>query len=517
MTPLLSPVFNMRRNRQRRRKALPVTAERPRPFGFSRSMALAEAQSPPPEFPPSVTIPHTDDAIEWSFEGDSLIVDFSRLQGIDGTPQVNGWITLEKHPDLQPFRARGIGSDPGIFYRLSTDCPQVTAALDGPTNAVVSAPYRVEAPELPPWADDEDLAASARQLEYCQRVFWRWGRNNFRRYLREVFRTAPISGFYVGEIVADLVDIDGTEFLMPHLPAYRAPWTVRKWINQGETLRGIQFNFTGTDSFGGFGADGQSRVVIPIEKLMHIASGQVGANWEGVSWLRPVWQHIKMLQSLLQTWALSTEINGVGTMIVTTSESAPIAVDASDLIEEHLGNYAAEDVPTINLPPGMDIKHISPQQQIPDMTAHVIVLERMISMALKNSHSLIALQKTGSFAARADASSEARDGWKFIADEFISNPIETQIFERFIRINFPEDVAAGRIFVPQLNVAEVAARDPKEAIDTIAAAAAAGLLDHPEFGDVIRGIVGLPAKTLPVTAEPETSSPVTEELELPDA
>ena len=446
----------------------------------------------PASLPPSVVIPHTDDAIRWEFEGDSLVVDFGKLQGIAGTPQVNGWITLEKHPDLQPFRARGIWSDPGIFYRLSTDCPQVTAALDSPTNAIVSAPYRVEAPELPPWADAEDNAAAARQLEYCQRVFWRWGRNNFRRYLREVLRTAPIAGFYVGEIVADLVDIDGTEFLMPDLPAYRAPWTVQKWINQNDTLRGIQFSFTGTDAFGNHGADGQQRVVIPIEKLMHIAAGQVGANWEGVSWLRPVWMHITMLQKLLQLWSAAVQVNALGTLFFTSDIDAPIAVDTSDLIEEHSGNYTAEDVPSMNLPPGMDAKHLSPQQQLPDLTAYVIVLERMIAMALKNSHSLIALQKAGSFAARSDASSEARDGWKFIADEFISNPIETQIFERFIRINFPEDVAAGRIFVPQLNVSEATVQDPKAFIDAVSAAKSAGLLDDPELGSFFHDMLGLP-------------------------
>lgn len=446
----------------------------------------------PAIFPPSALVPHSEYNLEWEYEGETLIVDFNVAQGITGIPISRGYITLETHPDLAPFKARGIWSDPGVFYKLAHDTPQVTAAMDAPTNAIVSAPYRVEPTELPPWADDEDKAAQARQLEFCQRVFHRWGRNNWRRYCRDVMRTAPISGFYLGEMTADLVDVDGVAYLMPDLPEYRAPWTVREWIHQTDTLRGVKFNFGGTDSWGTYGVNGDPLVVIPIEKLVHIASGQVGSNWEGVSWLRPVWMHIKFLQSALSLWALANQVNALGTLVSTSPVGSPVSSTTADTIEKQANNYVARDVPTIGMPPGHDLKHISPQQQLPDMTPFVIILERMIAMALKNAHSLIALQKAGSYAARADASSEARDGWKFIADEFISNPVETQIFERFIRLNFPMDAAAGRVYVPELKVDEVQVQDPKEVIDAIAAAQDAGLLDHPKYGAHIREMVGLP-------------------------
>ena len=508
---------------KRRRKSLPARGLRltraalaptptPKPqlhlSAFSRSRApeqphnLAHLDVGPAPYLPDSESPY--DPLETSYDGTELTVDFSKYQGQSGTPSYRGYITLEQNPDLVPYKARGIYTDPGRYYLQSTNTPQVAAALDGPISAIISAPYRVEATQLPSWATPEDKEAQARHLEFCQRVFEWWGRNNFKRYLREVLRTAPISGFYLGELTAEMQG----EHLYPRLPEYRAPWTVVRWIHQLDRLRGAEFSFSAIDSWGQRTPEDEqnsNRVIIPVEKLVHIAAGQVGSNYEGISWLRSVTTHIQMLQTTLQLWALAEEVNGVGTFIASTPDTE--ALQAKDMLEklkEHLGNYAATDVPTVIMPPGWELDHKSPQQQVPDFTPHIIVLERMISMALKNSHSLIALQKAGSFAARADASAEARAGFKFIADEFINNPIESQIFERFLRINFPEDAAAGRIYTPQLVIDDPAVSDPKALIEATALAAERGLLEHPTYGPHFIKMLGLP---MPEPAVDGTEAP----------
>ena len=501
----------MRSVRRKRQNTFPVKADAPKAVVKSfRRFDLAEVE-PPKSFPTSRIIPTDDLPVETEFQGSSLRVDYGVVQGMDGTPTSRGWITLEKNPSIVPLKARGILTDPGVFYTLAQNSPEVSAALDGPTNAVVSAPFRVEAPPLPPWAGPEDELARDRQLEFCQRVFYRWTPNRFKQYLREVFRTAPVQGFYTGEITAELVNDGERDWLMPNLPQIRQTWNVWEWIHQEGNLRGIWYRYFGTDSFGVSGVDGETSVKIPIEKLLYIGAGRVGSNWEGVSWLRPVWMHIKMLQKCLQLWALACEVNGLGILVAySPSAGQAIANDYNDIMDEFAGNTAAEDVPYIVLPPGVDLKHISPGQQIPDMTPLIIILERMIAKALKNSHSLIALQKAGSFAARSDASSEARDGWKFIAEEFISGPIEEQIFRRFIEINFPEDAEAGRIYPPELRVADTSVKDPTAVVETTAKAMESGLLDHPEFGEHFREILGLPrAKEVP--ADDVNTLPVTEE------
>ncbi len=433
-----------------------------------------------------------DNAIAWEFEGQPLTVDFSRILGVSGTPLSLGHVQLEKHPDLQPFLARGINSNPGLYHELAKS-PEVESALSGPSHSIVSAKFQVTKGKLPKWSTFDDEIARDRQFAFCERVFYSWGAKAFRTYLREVFATAPISGFYTGEISAELETFGGREWLMPTLPQFRAPWRVRRWIHQGDALRGVEYEFTSIDTFGrmGSGNTKSSQVVIPIEKLVHIAAGQVGSNWEGVSWLRSSWQHLKILQNVTQLWALACEVNALGTMVATSDKDNKTPLDYSKVLNEHLGNYTAQDVPYVEMTPGWDLKSLSPNTQIPDLTNFVNFLERQIAKSLGNAHSLIALQKAGSFAARSDASAEARQAWNYISEEFVSDPIESQIFRRFIKLNFPADAAAGRIFVPNISTVDQSQADPTVSLDNLIKADASGLLQG-EHADFVRRLLKLP-------------------------
>ena len=49
--------------------------------------------------------------------------------GRPGLPWSMGRLRLEQNPDLIPVRARGCGSDPGVFFQLARTSAQVQAAL----------------------------------------------------------------------------------------------------------------------------------------------------------------------------------------------------------------------------------------------------------------------------------------------------------------------------------------------------------------------------------------------------
>ena len=473
-----------------RRQAEPETRGVPTSGAIQRLRVLQDLPCGMEERAPYLPVAGQPYALtQCDYQGESLKVDFSHFQGVSGCPTYNGWISLEHNPDLVPFLARGSWSTPGKFYRQAVSTPQVGAALDPAISAIVAAPYTVTATKLPPWASQIDKDVQSKHLEFCQRMLLSWPRNKFRAYLREVLWTAMVMGFYLGEITAQR---DKFGYLMPNLPKWRAPWAVQRWITQLDDLRGVEFNFGGTDSWGRTTESGKNRIIIPKEKLMHVVSNQIGNNFEGISFLRPISVYIDMLADAMRVWALANEVNAVGTMVGTEDPSA--TVDLLAVLKEQLGNYSAVDIPFFALPSGAKIEHISPQSQLPDLSAYILILERFIAMSLGNSHQLIALQGAGSFAARKDGSEESREAWRFLGDTFINNPIETQLFERFLRINFPEDVAAGRLYVPQLGVQNILTEDVPAIVKSTIEARDSGLLEDPILGPHFREKLGLPSE-----------------------
>lgn len=144
-------------------------------------------------------------------------------------------------------------------------------------------------------------------------------------------------------------------------------------------------------------------------------------------------------------------------------------------MEEHLNNYEAQHVPWVILPPGGEYEVRSPLTQLPQLGSHLDRLERVVLMSLKGSHQLIALQKAGSYAAREDASREAREALSYIVARYVQ-PIWGQVIGAIIKANWPEDWAAGRIYIAPLLVGDMTASDAPERVNALSTAVSGGLL-----------------------------------------
>ena len=177
-------------------------------------------------------------------------VNISSAAAWSGIPSSRGKIRLEKDPELTPLRARGCGSDPGEFYDM-LNTSEVESSLEEYVSAVVSAPLGIEPAEVPFWHlhDDRHKVAAQRHYEYAARVWYEWTRPGKIRDLwlmvSEMARTAPIFGFYVGEIVAKphVWQLTGDPvprvYWVPEPLHWRAPWSVREWILQDDEQVGV--------------------------------------------------------------------------------------------------------------------------------------------------------------------------------------------------------------------------------------------------------------------------------------
>lgn len=440
-----------------------------------------------------------------TYRGDAYEVDFAKRAGMPGLPWSLGQLRLEHHNSLQPFQARGLGSDPGIYWQMRS-MPHVTSALMDYISALAGVPWRVERADIPEWVrrDPEKLAAAERQFRYCERLWSEWDRadseRNFNEWVMELLQYALICGFCLHEIVADRQtwDIDGTskEYLVPRLEL-RAPWTVREWLLSAEErpIGVVQqlMHVVSSD-----GKAGPWEVVLPWDKVMHFSILSAGgSDLEGFSlFIRPAYNPLQMLQEFLQLQSLAAEVNGVGTIEVYKHDPNVPDMSQTDrsILEEHLLSFRAGHVPWLIPPPGYRLAFHSPQNLVPDFTPQIAMLERISMLAVGQSHKMIGLFQHGSFAARDSAEDSARILYEYPARR-IARLFE-RLFSRAIAMNFPADAAMGNIFPPAVRYSQVRQRDNKAHAETLREYVDAGLLTA-TFSDeaVVRKALDMPALT----------------------
>ena len=427
------------------------------------------------------------------YRGTRLAVPVDRyleMEGSQGIPYRQGRLDLEYNRSLEPFRARGTSGDVGEYFKLSSAMPMVRDAISSPIAAISSAPWRLERPTLPEYwkGSAREQAHQERldeQYEYCSYVWAQWtgtgAEVSWRDWINDILQFSLISGFYLGELVGDLQDVQlggrARQVIVPQIPPCIMPWTVEEWVfagNPSNMLAVTQRTYAQTDSFG---SSGPGSVVLPWSKVIHQAYMPASTgDMEGRSILRPAWAPLKMKQKLLQVQALGIEVNALGMVVVKQDPLTPLSEDALADLQLSLENWTAEQASFIILPPGNhEIEFKSPSQVVPDLSSQLAALDGVIGKALGNSHKLMGISSHGSFAARSDASSEARNNYEHLG-LYVARVAE-RVMRRFIEINFPLDKELGMIFCPSINHAAIVEPDKQRRAATLATLVGAGLIE----------------------------------------
>ena len=409
-----------------------------------------------------------------------------------GLPWRDGQLYLEHDPALAPVFARGLGSDPGVYWRLRT-MPQTISALDDLTSAVVTSPWRLVRDDLPDWAanDPAQVAAADRHAALADRIWYHWshclGQRGLRALITEKIEFSFVCGFSLHEILLEprVMNLgDGPRlYLFPNqIPELRAPWSVKKWLTQCEFPIGVVQTLSQVmDTNGNTGA---YEVVIPWRKLDHFTLRQAGpTDLEGLSALRPARRALMALQQVYQLQALSVEVNGVGTITLSkdNAEAPPLTEAQREEVALFFDSYKAEHMPWFIPPDGYSFRIVSAQTTVPDLSSQVQIYSNAAGMALNQSHKLIGLHSHGSFAARAAATDAAAESYMLPTVRVADNL--SGLLRRILRANFPQDEV---IFAPRVEFAHVNGEAVKLYSD-------AGYIT-PDAGDedIIREDLGLP-------------------------
>lgn len=398
--------------------------------------------------------------------------------GGEGLPWRNGRLRIEKNPKLTPFRARGLGSDVGKYLDMFNSNPFAQEGLLRSVKTVVSAPWRLEKPVLPEYIEGEERE----QAEFEMEQQWRWQQEcwvswrqpgqeyGWSSWVHDAALWPKVSGFYLGEIVFSLDD-DGMPDLLK-LPQFRAPWTVREWIFQGETWVGVLQTLSQFTDSGG--ATGKFQQAIPREKLIHIARVPKGpTDLEGTAALRSPWTYLKMLEMCYQLQALGIEVDALGTWTIEIDSKANVDRAAIEQLEQFLLNYRGENVPFARVPAGVTLKKSRPNDAMADLSGPIASLERAAMLGMGGAHLLMSLQGVGSNAARESGSADSRDEFDLEAQAI------EEAAERLLRVGlevrFP---GHQRHYVAAVRSGHIETRDKTELAAVIEGLAKVGFMTY---------------------------------------
>lgn len=501
-------------SRRRKNTKPPITAARPTAPGVSVSalmlqaitqavqqrarMAAADVETPRPALALGDMCREVQEGVA------AHAVQWETQQSLSGVQRASGIIQIERNPELSPYRARGFGADPGLWWDLR-NLPETGAPLSRLTREVASTPLYLVPATLPEWASEVDEHLAAMQMELAQRWFHAWT-NDPEQHLGDVVRDlvdyAPACGFTTMELtgqhgIITLSDGYTVESLVPDLPAVIAPWSTRYWITKGRKFCGAIYNFSSVQDRDG--GRGDFEVFIPAEKLVVVSHDANGQNYEGRSVMRPIFQQLHQIRDLYKLQALGAEIHALGELWFTQQATsgaqggtAPtLSPDVVAQLIHVLNTRGAFYVPGAILPPGVEPVYGQSKANMPDLTPMIRILREAIALVMGDEHRLMGTGAVGSYAARADASDDAKSPLDFTLETLVARPLET-VLARFLGMAFP----GAPIFCPRVSWGQVAT-DKSQWIADVAAAKAAGLLDDPDFGDQVRDALNLPPRSQP--------------------
>lgn len=191
----------------------------------------------------------------------------------------HGLPSLEDNPRLHPYYARGLHDDHGVYHEMARGDGAIAGTLAILYREIVRAHYRIS---LPPDATAQEREAG----EFVEAMLGlgsaRWGygwiSGGFRRLLFHALQSF-VYGFSALEVTWTLRPWRGRTVLAPAGAAWRAPWSVDRWVWRGDDVVGMsQQTREGLLT---------KRRIIPADALLLFTNGHLDGNPEGTSMLRP--------------------------------------------------------------------------------------------------------------------------------------------------------------------------------------------------------------------------------------
>lgn len=399
----------------------------------------------------------------------------------DGLPWSAGLPATETNPELMPYLARGLTSQPSVWGDLAKT-PAAAQALEGPVKSLGALRVQVDAAASEPWHGTLEAQLVAKHHAYCAQLLAQWGARATSQLVEDLLRTPATYGFGLWELVftSRWFNLDGQRQLLPALtpPCWIAPSSVRWWVTERGQPRGVLLDSSAQADQGSVGG----LLGLPWAKVLWVGFRASGSNLEGESLMRPVFRELQMYRTVRQLQVLALEINALGDKVVTLGEKTSGAV--LDALKSHFRSFVARLVPYLLLPPGCTYEWISGDSAVPDFGPVLDQLRKDLAAALDTTSELLGVNSPGgSYALKVEADAGQRQGYLWLWRRCVSQPM-AEVFQRALELAFPDD---GVWFPGTLRPEDTKAKDSGAWATTAATLETAGLLRA-------RGVVGREAR-----------------------
>lgn len=389
-------------------------------------------------------------------------------RGRTGTQAFHGFIATDEYvPELTGL------SGLRTFDKMRRSDGMVKAVLRGLMMPLLSAEW-----EIVPADDDEKNTEIGEEIEdgLFEGLTTSW-----QDTLRQILSFLPF-GFGVFETVFEVRDVDGEQKFMLRKLAPRLQKTILKFNTADDG--GLE---TVTQST--YGSRGFENIDIDIGRLLVFVNEKEGADWMGLSVLRPAYKHWWIKDTLYRIQAMAAERWGVGIPSVT------LPPDQSDddnvrKAENILASLRAHERGYVVWPAGYLFSLITSSQgggQQMDLLPMIQHHDRMIAVAMLEQFLTLGSNDVGSWALSADQSGLFLMVEQSIGD-YVCDIINRHLIPRWVDYNY-----AGVKEYPKLKVTKIETRKAVELLSGLANAANAGLITpDDDIEDDLREMNGLP-------------------------
>lgn len=262
--------------------------------------------------------------------------------------------------------------------------------------------------------------------------------------------------------------------------APRLQRTIHQWkLARDGGLESIRQNLFGSSPGDGF-------VDIPVEKLAVYVHDQEGANWTGMSALRPAYKHWFIKDQLYRFQAMNAERFGVGIPVVTVGPDDSGDTQKMDRAEAIGEGVRAHEKGNVTLPHDWKFMIAGIEGQVLDLEPAIRAHDSAITRSVLANFLSLGEKREGSHALSGDQSSFFLMAERALADELCD------VVNRFVIPKLVDANWSGVTKYPRLAIRKIETRELEKFFNALATAAGQQLItpDDPTENE-LREMAGL--------------------------
>lgn len=309
------------------------------------------------------------------------------------------------------FKTRGHWGQDGIYYEYFITESEIQEPIEGLANVVLNGDWSVDI--------SEDASSDVKGFaEWCEE--WLWGlEGGFDRYIESAATYVPVYGCQPYEVVWNNPDEDGRRH--PVKLALRECNTIEKWLTDQSATEPLGIHFKSTDEDYVLTTKGEDLVSY---KLVVPARMNYGANFSGVSKIRPIIVWEKLKRTLAQILGVGSEFHSMPIRKVMEEglEEGSTSAEKKKKIFKALKQARAIDASTFSLPEGVDIDIESASGGMAPLISYLEYIDNQLQRPTDSQGKSIPGSGGGSYALR-EVEDEAMRGKARILGRRIARPI----------------------------------------------------------------------------------------------